>query len=255
MSQEDIDGFMVRLFDKDPPTAWLDTLPLPYSNDNPPPSVRITILMLTFFLTINTFLWLVTRDLYPDLEIDVAMSDEDNVGPNGPVGDDAGDNRAPSAETLTPNPVGSSSAGETCPSVVDQVVPTAPSGDGQKKKSIVLGTKHKHDKVADDNVIIELPPYHGPRSPLDIVVVEQIFRHLFEPFRHISQAARTDIPAGDDAQPSKRARAPSLKKLLVPKYVTAFLLISSSILILVLTLRLSTGNLQQVVHRNQLIKW
>jgi hypothetical protein len=34
---------------------------------------------------------------------------------------------------------------------------------------------------------------------------------------------RTDTPAGDDAQPSQRARAPSLKKLLVPKYVTALL--------------------------------
>jgi hypothetical protein len=34
---------------------------------------------------------------------------------------------------------------------------------------------------------------------------------------------RTDAPAGDDVQPSKIARAPSLKKLLVPKYVTALL--------------------------------
>jgi hypothetical protein len=37
-----------------------DTLPLPYSNENPPPSVRITILLLAFFLVIYTFLWLVT---------------------------------------------------------------------------------------------------------------------------------------------------------------------------------------------------
>jgi hypothetical protein len=35
--------------------------------------------------------------------------------------------------------------------------------------------------------------------------------------------ARTDTPAGDDAQPSKRARAPSLEKLPVPKYVTTLL--------------------------------
>jgi hypothetical protein len=57
----------------------------------------------------------------------------------------------------------------------------------------------------------------------DIVVVDHIFGRLFEAFRHISQAARTDTPAGDDAQPSKRAQAPSLKQLLVPKYVTALL--------------------------------
>jgi hypothetical protein len=60
MSQEEIDGFVARLLDKDPPIARLDTLPLPYGNDNSPPSVRITILLLTFFLAINIFLWLVT---------------------------------------------------------------------------------------------------------------------------------------------------------------------------------------------------
>jgi hypothetical protein len=37
MPQEEIDGFGARLFDKDPPTTWPDTLPLPYGSDNPPP--------------------------------------------------------------------------------------------------------------------------------------------------------------------------------------------------------------------------
>jgi hypothetical protein len=50
MSQEEIDRFVARLFDKDPPTARSDTLPLPYSNKNPPPSVRITVLLITFSL-------------------------------------------------------------------------------------------------------------------------------------------------------------------------------------------------------------
>jgi hypothetical protein len=36
MSQEEIDGFMAHLFDKDPPIMRPDTLPLPYSNENPP---------------------------------------------------------------------------------------------------------------------------------------------------------------------------------------------------------------------------
>jgi hypothetical protein len=62
------------------------------------------------------------------------MSDEDNVGPNELVGDDARGNGAPSAETLAPNPIGSSSAGETRPLAVDQAIPTAPSDGGQKKK-------------------------------------------------------------------------------------------------------------------------
>jgi hypothetical protein len=150
MSQEEIDGFVARLFDKDPLTTWTDTLPLPYSNENPPSSVRIIVLLLTFFLAIYTFLWLVTQDLYPDREIDVALSDEDNVGPNEHVGDDAGGNGVPSAETLAPNPIRSSSAEETHRSVVDQVVPTAPSGSDQKKKCVVLGTKRKRNKATDD---------------------------------------------------------------------------------------------------------
>jgi nitrogen fixation-related uncharacterized protein len=223
MSQDEIDGFVTHLFDKDPLTTRPDTLPLPYSNENPPTSVRIPVLLLTFFLAIYTFLWLVTQDLYPDREIDVALSDEDNARLNEPVGDDVGGNGAPSAETLAPNLIGSSSAGETRPSAADQAVPTTPSSGGQKKKHVVLGTKRKHNKVADDQVIIELPPYHGPRSPLDIVTVEHIFGHLFEAFRHISQMARIDAPTGDDAQLSKRAQALSLRKLLVPKYVTALL--------------------------------
>jgi hypothetical protein len=182
MSQEEIDRFMSRLFDKDPPTAQPDTLSLPYSDENHPPSVRITVLLITFILAIYTFLWLVTHDLYPDREIDVALSDEDNAWPNELVGDDARGNRAHSAETLTPNPIGFSSAGETRPSAIDQAIPTAPSGGGQKKKRIVLRTKRKHNKATDDQVIIELSPYHGPRNPLDIVVIEHLFGHLFEAF-------------------------------------------------------------------------
>jgi hypothetical protein len=127
------------------------------------------------------------------------LSDEDNVGLNEHVGDDARGNGAPSAETLAPNPIGSSSAGEICPSSVDQVVPIAPSSGDQKKKCVVLGTKCKHNKAVNDQVIIELPPYRGSRSPLDIVAVEHLFGRLFEAFQHISQATRIDAPAGDDA--------------------------------------------------------
>jgi hypothetical protein len=147
MSREEIDGSMAHLFDKDQPTAWPDTLPLPYSNENPPPSVRIIVLLLTFFLAIYTFLWLVTQDLYPDREIDVALSDEDNAGPNEPVGDDAGGNRAPSTETLTPNLIRSSSAGETCASSADQFAPTAPSDSGQKKNVLCLGPSASTTKL------------------------------------------------------------------------------------------------------------
>jgi hypothetical protein len=50
----------------------------------------------------------------------------------------------------------------------------------KRKKCVVLGIKRKQDKAAADQVIIELPQYRGPRSPLDIVDVEHIFGCLLE---------------------------------------------------------------------------
>jgi hypothetical protein len=108
------------------------------------------------------------------------MSDEDNNKQNEPTSDDAGGNEALSVEKLAPNPTSSSLAGESNPSAVDQTTTTAPPGGGQKKKRVVLGTKRKKDKTPADQVITELPPYRGPRSPLDLVVVEHIFGRLFE---------------------------------------------------------------------------
>jgi hypothetical protein len=151
------------------------------------------------------------------------LPDEDSIRPNEPTGDDAEGNGAPSVETLTPNLIRSSSAAETCPSATNQAPSTAPSGGGQNKKCIVLGTTCMPDKVVSNQVIIELPLYRGPQSPLDIVIVEHIFGCHFEAFEHISHAARTDTSTGDDAQPPKRARALSLKRLLVPKYVITLL--------------------------------
>jgi hypothetical protein len=66
MPQEEIDGFVALLFDKDPPVVRPDTLPLPYSSDNPPPSVRVTVLLIILQSAINISLWLVIQDLYPD---------------------------------------------------------------------------------------------------------------------------------------------------------------------------------------------
>jgi hypothetical protein len=76
-------------------------------------------------------------------------------------------------------------------------------------------------------VIIELPPYCGPQNPLDLVIVEHIFGRPFKAFRHVSRTTRTDTSARDDAQPSKRARAPLLKRMLVPKYVMILLVYSA----------------------------
>jgi hypothetical protein len=111
----------------------------------------------------------------------------------------------PPIESLAPNPIRSSLAEKSRPSTVDQTTTTVPSDGGQKKKHVALGAKCKHGKTPANQVIIELPPYRGPRSPLDLVVVEHIFGCLFETFQHVSQVGRTDTLASDDAQPSKRA--------------------------------------------------
>jgi hypothetical protein len=69
MSQEDIDRFVARLFDKDPPTVRPDTLPLPYSNGNHPPLVRIIVLLLTFFLQLTHPLCPTVTEGIDDLDI------------------------------------------------------------------------------------------------------------------------------------------------------------------------------------------
>jgi hypothetical protein len=64
---------------------------------------------------------------------------------------------------------------------------------------------------------IELPPYRGPRSLLDLIIVDITFGRLFEAFRRISQATITGTSVDDDIQPRKKMHLPSLKKVLMPR--------------------------------------
>jgi hypothetical protein len=43
LTHAEIDQFVERLFDKDPPTAWHASIPVPFYSENPPPSVSITV--------------------------------------------------------------------------------------------------------------------------------------------------------------------------------------------------------------------
>jgi hypothetical protein len=72
---------------------------------------------------------------------------------------------------------------DTRPSAVGQIAATS-SSSRQKKKNVPLASKHKQPIPSIDQVMthIKLPPYHGPQSPLDLVVVEIILGHLFEAF-------------------------------------------------------------------------
>jgi hypothetical protein len=64
---------------------------------------------------------------------------------------------------------------------------------------------------------MELPPYHGPKSPLDLVAIEIIFGRLFEAFRHTSQAVGAESSIGGDTPPLKKKRALMLKSIVAPR--------------------------------------
>jgi hypothetical protein len=51
---------------------------------------------------------------------------------------------------------------------------------------------------------IELLPYRGPRSQLDLVAIEIIFGCLLEAFWDTSQVAGIGISASCDTQPQKK---------------------------------------------------
>jgi hypothetical protein len=101
---------------------------------------------------------------------------------------------------------------ETDPSAVDRVAPSAPSGSGKCQQTV---PKHKQAKTLTDQVMtqIELPPYRGPQSPLNLVAIEIIFWRLFEAFRRTSQAAGTGSSTGGDTLPPKKKRASLLKSI------------------------------------------
>jgi hypothetical protein len=113
----------------------------------------------------------------------------------------------------------------------DQPVSAAPLSGGQKQKHIMFASKCK-TTTSSDQVITELLSYHGSRNRLNLVSVNLAFGRLFEAFQHISQAIRTDATAGADTQSAKKPRAPSMRRILAPKYVmflTCILLLVTSV--------------------------
>jgi hypothetical protein len=109
-------------------------------------------------------------------------------------------------------------AAPVCPPAADQPVSAAPLSGGQKRKHIRLASKCK-TTASSDQVITELPSYHGFRNQLNLVSANLAFRRLFEAFQHISQAVRIDATARADTQPAKKTRVPSMRRILVHKYV------------------------------------
>jgi hypothetical protein len=135
------------------------------------------------------------------------------------AGDDAEDGGASSAELIAPNLISYNAPKQFNTSITNQVTTVVPPTGGHGHKHPPRVIKRKQPLPLAKQVItqIELPPYHGPHSPLDLVAIEIIFWRLFEVFRHTSQAiAAGDATDGSNRSPKKTCQS-SLRKLLVPR--------------------------------------
>jgi hypothetical protein len=137
--------------------------------------------------------------------------------------DDAEDTGKTSAETVNPDPVVAGARISTRPPTTDRVQ-TVPASGARGQKSPQISTKQSNQGCHATQVItqIELPPYHGPQSPLDPGPSEIVFGHIFEAFHQMSQAkidAAVATLVGDDNPLPKRTRMSLLmKKISTPKY-------------------------------------
>jgi hypothetical protein len=187
-----------------------------------------------FFLNlsqINCLILSFKQDLYPPHQVDVDLSDSTGEYHKQTAGDDVEGHGIPLIEQITSNPIGSNMAAPVRPPAADQPVSAAPLSGGQKRKRIMLASKRK-TTTSSNQVITELPSYHGSHNQLNLVSVNLAFGRLFEAFQHISQAIRTDATVGADTQPAKKTQAPLMRWILVPKYVmllTCILLLVTSV--------------------------
>jgi hypothetical protein len=135
------------------------------------------------------------------------------------AGDDAGDKGASSVEPSAPNPTSSSMWKQAYSFIAGRVPPVVPSAGGRGRKRPPPATRWNKPIPQTNQVMthIELPPYHRPHSPLDLVVIKIIFGRIFEAFQHISQAATTSATADDNGRPPKKLCQPSVWRVLVPR--------------------------------------
>jgi hypothetical protein len=152
------------------------------------------------------------------MDVEVYNDEDAELGPKpnalakkkASADDDAEDGRVPSTKPHVPNPI--SSAAIRVPIIVP-----SPSGHGRKRPTPSTRWNklvHQADQVMTR---VELLPYRGPRSPLDLVNIEIIFRHIFEVFRDIFHAVASGAAANDSYRPQKKSCRPPLRKVLAPR--------------------------------------
>jgi hypothetical protein len=126
--------------------------------------------------------------------MDINLSSDDEAvhppEPDAPIDqkvladDDIGDVKASSVEPTALGPIGSGMSETSKPSAADQVLIVPPSGRCGRKLP-PPATKLSNLVPPADQVMtqVELPPYRGPHSPLDLVAIEFIFGRIFEAFQ------------------------------------------------------------------------
>jgi hypothetical protein len=174
-----------------------------------------------FFLNLSHIYYLIIsseQNLYPPHQVDADLFDNTGEDRRQTAGDDVEGPGIPSIEPITSNPIGSSMAAPVCPPSADQPVSAAPPSGGQKQKRISLASKRKVT-TSSDQVITELHSCHLSRNQSNLVSVNLVFGHLFEAFQHISQGIGTDATTGADIQPPKKTRAPTMRRILAPRYL------------------------------------
>jgi hypothetical protein len=161
LTADEIDGFVAYLFDRGVPTLRPDAVPLPFSSENPPPLVRV--LSFLNLSQINCLILSFKYELYPPHQVDADLSDSTGEDRKQTDGDDVEGPEIPLIEPITSNPIGSNLAAPVCPPAADQPISAALLSGGQKRKHIMLASKRK-TTASSDQVITELPSYHGSRN-------------------------------------------------------------------------------------------
>jgi hypothetical protein len=142
-------------------------------------------------LLISLFCWK-TQRFYPEARVEVDVSSGKDDVPNidvsankkMSVGDDVEDGGASSAKLIAPNPISFDAPEQADPSIADWVALVVPPTGRRGRKHPLSAIRQNKPLPSGDQVMtqVELPPYHGPHSPLDLVVIEIIFARLFEIF-------------------------------------------------------------------------
>jgi hypothetical protein len=133
-----------------------------------------------------------TQGLYPKALIDVELSSDEDAGlkpnaladqKNASTGNDTGDGGVSSTEPIAPKPISSDVLKQSDPSATGQVSINIPLSGGLEHK-LPPATRWNMPILQVDQVMtqVELPPYRGPRSTLDLIAIEIIFGHIFEAF-------------------------------------------------------------------------